>query len=71
MEKFFDHKEMEKEQKVKFVVTKLKRHASLWWDGVQVERRKLDKNPIENWNRMVEKFRGKFLPSDYQLSVYR
>ena len=65
MEKFFDYEEMEEEKKVKFVVTKLKGHASLWWDGVQVERRRLGKKPIKNWNKMVEKLRGKFLPNDY------
>ena len=42
MEKFSDYEEMEEEKKVKFVVMKLKGHATLWWDGVQVERRRLD-----------------------------
>ena len=43
MEKFFDYEETEDEKKVKFVVTKLKGHAILWWDGVQVERKRLGK----------------------------
>ena len=43
MEKFFDYEEMEEEKKVKFAITKLKGHATLWWDGVQVERRTLGK----------------------------
>ena len=34
MEKFFEYEEMNDEKKVKFAVTKLKGHASLWWDGV-------------------------------------
>ena len=34
MEKFFDYEETEDEKKVKFSVTKLKGHATLWWDGV-------------------------------------
>ena len=71
MEKFFDYEEMEEGKRVKFVGTKLKGHAALWWDGVQVERRRLGKQPIKNWNRMVEKLRGNFLPSDYQLSLFR
>ena len=62
---------MEEETKVKFVVTKLKGHVELWWDGVQVERRRHGKNPIKNWNRMVEKLRGKFLQNYYQLSLFR
>ena len=43
MEKLFDYEEMTKERKVKFVVTKLKGHAALWWDGVQTKRRRLGK----------------------------
>jgi len=43
MEKFFDYEETEDEKKVKFAVTKLKGHATLWWDGVQVERKRLGK----------------------------
>lgn len=65
MEKSFDYEEMAEERKVKFVVTRLKGHASLWWDGVQIERRRLGKHPIKNWNRLVVKLREKFLPRDY------
>ena len=71
MKKLFNYEEMEEEKKVKFVVTKLKGHETLWWDGVQVERRRLGKQPIINWNMMVEKLRGTFLPSDYHLSLFR
>ena len=62
---------MDEGKRVKFSITKLKGHAMLWWDGVQAERRRLGKQPIKNCNRMVEKLRGKFLPSDYQLSLFR
>ena len=34
MDKFFNYDETDDEWKVKFVVTKLKGHASLWWNGV-------------------------------------
>jgi len=71
MEKLFDYEETEDEKKVKFVVTKLKGHAVLWWDGVQAERKRLGKQPIKNWSRMVAKLRGKFLPSNYQQTLIR
>ena len=48
MEKFFSYEETEDEKKVKFSVTKLKGHAVLWWDGLQVERKRLGKKPIKN-----------------------
>ena len=33
MDKFFDYDETDEEKKVKFVVTRLKDHATLWWNG--------------------------------------
>lgn len=43
MEKLFNYEETEDEKKVKFDVTKLKGHATLWWDGVKAERKRLRK----------------------------
>ena len=34
MEKHFDYAKFPKDKKVKFVMTRLKGHTSLWWDGV-------------------------------------
>ena len=34
MDKFFDYDETNDEKKVKFTVTRLKGHASLWWNVV-------------------------------------
>ena len=34
MDKLFDYDETDDERKVKFTVTRLKGHASLWWNGV-------------------------------------
>ena len=71
MEKFFDYEETKEGKKVKFAITKLEGHATLSWDGVQIERRRLGEEPIKNWNRMVAKMKGKFLPSDYQKTLFR
>ena len=38
MNKHFDYVEVKEDKQVKFVVTKLRGHASLWCDGVQEER---------------------------------
>lgn len=48
MDKFFDYDEIDDEKKVKFVITKLKGHASLWWNSVQIEKRNKGKFPINN-----------------------
>jgi len=67
MDKYFEYKD----KKAKFVVTRLKGHVALWWDHVQVERRKKDKPLIKSWDRMVARMKGKFLPKDYQLTLYK
>ena len=69
MHKCFDYKEISEDKKVKFAVTKLKGHAALWWDGVQAERRRAGKQPIKIWTRMMDKLKGKFLPSEDRKSV--
>ena len=71
LNKYFDSKEIKKYKKVKFAATKLKGHASLWWVSVQVERKRLNKQPIKKWARMEAKLKGKLLPKYYQIMIYR
>lgn len=56
---------------MRFVVTRLKVHATLWWESVQAESRNRNKHVIKNWDRMVSKLKGKLLKKDYQLRLYR
>lgn len=56
---------------MKFSRKKSKGHASLWWDYVQEERSKKGKEKITSWDIMVAKLKGKFLPSDYGIQLYR
>lgn len=65
LNKHFDYAEVKEDRQVRFVVTKLIGHASLWWDGVQEERVLKNKSKINNWSRMTAKLKGKFLPKDY------
>ena len=69
--KFFEFEETSEEKQVRFAATKLKGHASLWWDSVQAERRRLGKQPIKKWARMEAKLKEKFLPKDYHIMLYR
>ena len=71
MDKFFDYDETNDERKVKFAVTRLKKHESLWWNGPETERRNKGKVPITNWDKMVAKLRGKFLPKDFHISLFK
>lgn len=71
LDRYFDYEDVEEDKKMKLVVTRLKDHAALWWDNVQAERKKKNKIVIKRWDRMVAKMRGKFLPKDYQLGLYK
>ena len=71
LDKYFEYYELDEDEKVNLASTRLKGHASLWWDSVQVERRRKNKRLIKSWDRMVAKLRAKLLPTDYQLTLYR
>jgi hypothetical protein len=71
MDKHFDYEEVDEEKKVKQVVTRLKGHATLWYDELQAERRSKGKQKIKNWDRMVAKLKDKFVPKDYQINLFR
>jgi hypothetical protein len=71
LDKYFDYEEIDDEKKVKNVVTKLKGHATLWWDELQADRRCNGKSKIMKWDRMVEKLKAKFIPMDYQINLFR
>ena len=47
LDKLFAYEELEEGKRVKFVVTKLKGHATIWWDVVQAKRRRRRKQLIK------------------------
>jgi hypothetical protein len=49
MDKYFDYEDVEEEKKVRRIVTRLKRHAALWWDELQADRRSKGKQKIKRW----------------------
>jgi hypothetical protein len=59
------------DKKVKHVVTRLKGHATLWWDELQADRCCKGKQRIKSWDRMVAKMKAKFIPRDYQINLFR
>jgi hypothetical protein len=62
MDKYFDYEDVNEEKKVKHVVTRLKGHATLWWDELEAEKRRKRKQKIKRWDRMVAKLKSKFIP---------
>ena len=49
MDKYFDYEDVDEEKKVKHVVIRLKGHAILWCDELQVDRRRKGKQKIKIW----------------------
>jgi hypothetical protein len=70
LDKYFDYEDVEEDKKVKHVVTRLKGHATLWWDELQADRRYKGKQKIKSWDRMVVKMKEKFIPKDYQITLF-
>jgi hypothetical protein len=71
LDKYFDYEDLEEDKKVKHAVTRLKGHATLWWDELQADRRCRGKQKIKRWDRMVAKMKAKFIPKDYQINLFR
>jgi hypothetical protein len=71
LDKYFDYEDVEEDKKVKHVVTRLKGHATLWWDELQADRRCKGKQRIKIWDRMVAKMKSNFIPRDYQINLFR
>jgi hypothetical protein len=71
MDKHFDYEDVNEEKKVKQEVTRIKGHATLWWDKLQVERRSKGKKRIKSWDRMIAKLKANFIPKDYHINLFR
>jgi Icc-related predicted phosphoesterase len=71
LETYFDYEDVEEEKKVKHAITRLKGHATLWWDELQADRRCKGKQKIKSWDRMIAKMKAKFIPRDYQITLFR
>jgi len=71
MDQFFDWKEIPENRKEKFASLKLTGHALTWGKNLQNNKQRRGKKKIQNWERMKEKMRGKFLPSDHARTLFQ
>jgi hypothetical protein len=71
LDKYFDYEYVEEYKKVNHIFTRLKGHATLWWDELQANRHWKGKQRIKSWDRIVEKMKSKFIPRDYQINLFR
>jgi hypothetical protein len=71
LDKYFDYEDVKEDKKVNHAITRLKGHASLWWDELQADRRCKGKQKIKSWDIMVAKMKAKFIPRDYEITLFR
>jgi hypothetical protein len=70
LDTYFDYEDVEEDKKVKHAITRLKGHATLWWDELQADRHCKGKQKIKSWDRMIVKMKVKFIPRDYQITLF-
>jgi hypothetical protein len=71
LDTYFDYEDVEEDKKFKHAMTRLKVHVALWWGELQADRRCKGKKKIRSWDRMVTKMKAKFIPKDYQITIFR
>jgi hypothetical protein len=71
LDTYFDYEDVEEDKKVKHVVTRLKGHVALWWDELQANRCCKGKQKIKSWDRMITNMKAKFIPRDYQITLFQ
>ncbi|KAA0054761.1 uncharacterized protein E6C27_scaffold437G00390 [Cucumis melo var. makuwa] len=57
-------------KKVHLVALKLKAGASAWWDQLEVSRQRCGKQPIRSWEKMKKLLKVRFLPPNYEQTLY-
>jgi len=70
VERMFEYKDVPQDKKVKLVVLKLRKCASLWWENVVKKRAKRGKSKIWNWEKMKPKLKDRCLPPSYLQDNY-
>ncbi|XP_061344654.1 uncharacterized protein LOC133290573 [Gastrolobium bilobum] len=66
VERVFDIRDLTKDQKVKLVAIKLRKHASYWWEHIKKQQKKEGKSKIRSWDKMKKLLQQKFLPIHYR-----
>ena len=69
-ENFFNYMDTLERKKVHLVALKLRGGASAWWDQLEINRQKFGKPPIQSWEKMKKLLKARFLPPNYEQTLY-
>ena len=69
--KYFDFEEIEDKKKVTYAATRLKGHATIQWDELQIHQERRGKKKINSWDKMLYNIKIQFIPKDYELNLLR
>ncbi|XP_068653867.1 uncharacterized protein [Aristolochia californica] len=58
-------------KKVKLVAIEFTDYAIVWWDQLDINRRRNGECPIDSWDEMKRVMRRRFVPSHYYRDLYR
>jgi hypothetical protein len=70
LEDYFEWFNLSSDRQVRFVKMKLKGQARIWWHSVEECLHRLRQPPISDWGEMKMKLQEKYLPLDYEDSVF-
>ena len=71
LNKYFDFEEIDDKKKVRYATTRLKGHATIWWDELQIHRGRRGNPKIKSWDKMLYIIKIQIMPKDYQLTLVR
>ena len=71
IEEYFEYEDIKDLDRVRYAKTKMKGHAKIWWQEVQLERNRRRKEKITRWDRMVDKLKKQFILVDYELDLFK
>ncbi|XP_074313792.1 uncharacterized protein LOC141648985 [Silene latifolia] len=71
IERMFDFKDLSDEKRCKYVILKLGKGASLWFEGLKSKRVRAGKEKIASWESLKRKLRKRYVPTTHRLTTYR
>ena len=69
LNKYSDFEEILYKKKVRYAATRLKGHAAIQWDELQIHRERRGKSKLHSFDKMLYKIKSQFIPKDYQLTL--